>query len=39
MLSKEMGGYGKGNIKAPKDSDGIGMFGKDWIGKVDLLAW
>jgi hypothetical protein len=38
VFSKEMGRYGKG-IKAPKDSDGIGRFGKDWVGKVDLLAW
>jgi hypothetical protein len=26
-------------IKAPKHSDGIGRFGKDWIWKVDILAW
>ena len=31
--------YGEGNIKAPKDSDGIGRFGKVWIGKVEALAW
>ncbi len=26
-------------FEAPKHRDGIGRFGKDWIGKVDILAW